>query len=600
MGDACITHPLPQTVGQTSRNPTLVQSVRYQAAPAENSIKILPSIHEVRHHIRHHEYTDRVKPYPQHGPQIHHAETSKDRTQSLAVAVRQGLSRDRIDWFTRDDIKDATRERYQFKGLEPFRQYLLQKGRSLYNLFDCDPYLRLRDGSNVDDDTSALILADYFCYLWESNLNPKTYSQALQYYWRQDSRSIAPFRSHIVGAVIGSRSAADKRNAGRRKVANATEPATTEMAFKLIHHFFNPSTMLYALTNGHPRLLDQAAATCIAVTLFLFGMLRLSNQTTQVPNKKATARAQHRADLGARVGITVNIEALADELRQDNAILVRDVVFGKMAPHDITGSSGLPTRSDIHWFCPLELLQSSQQGYNLWYTSPEDITSTDLLNRSGIRYVGILSPCTKQHAEGDRPIRLLIDTEQHPLHAHVVRMFVTWAILANFGSANDLFWSRLYSRKVNPVGPAGLRHRYPIPACVISAINKYVFSLCNKNTDNARPNSWKYGGATLLALGQTLHNNNTVTNDPTADRERARVALNHSSSSSTGHYINNIQGGLGTLPRTDDPEQQSRDDTRCTLSSTMFRQAFASSSPNQPNNSSSERSDSDTHKRRRL
>ena len=46
------------------------------------------------------------------------------------------------------------------------------------------------------------------------------------------------------------------------------------------------------------------------MTLFLFEMLRFSNQTTQVPNKKAIERAQHRAELGARIGIAVNVEAL--------------------------------------------------------------------------------------------------------------------------------------------------------------------------------------------------------------------------------------------------------------------------------------------------
>ena len=480
-------------------------------------------------------------------------------------------------------VKDSTRERYERKGLEPFMDFLLSKGNRLQDEFECDPYLRHPDGSRIDSDICALILADYFCSLHDVNINPSTYSQALQHDWRLASRSLSPFKREIVGAVIRSKTAAERRNAGRARTMNSTEPATTEMCSLAVDKFFPPELNL--LSRDKPvscKTADQAAAACMAVTLFLFSILRLSNQTTQITAAQAKRRAEYRANIQESRGLSVDLDQIERELRQDNALLEQDVIFGRI--DRLTNTNNPGWHDQIIWESPRAVARKLETTEAAWL---DDIQLILERPQFQYRFVGILSPCTKQHQMGDRPIRLLIDAEKHTMHADVLRMMLSWTLFAKHQRPDDHFWSRPYADLKR------FAERYCIPLSRIAEITKIIFVLFGKASELARSNAWKYGGATLLASGQTRNNLSAqldttppddaqAQSDP-ANRELARQALGHSSSNSTGHYINDILGGLGTLPDTSS-EQAARNTTRSALSSTLFRNAFT----RRDNNSSQE------------
>ena len=379
-------------------------------------------------------------------------------------------------------------------------------------------------------------------------------------------RSLSPFERKLVKAVISSEPPATRRDKARTRTVHATEPATTRLVQMLIQKFF-PATL--DLDDNLPRqTVDQAAAACICTLLFLFGMLRLSNQTTQVTKAQAKNRAEHHSKLAEAMGLSIDVDQLEEEIRQDNALLVRDVVFGSINRTIDEAHTGW--EEHIVWRTALDV--AANHNIALW-------VENYAVDHMHIRFVGILSPVTKQHQLGNRPLRLLIDSQKHPLHADVVRMMSHWALYVRHTRLIDLFWSRLYDNQITHPG------RYVIPMSRIDQVTKIVYKDAGKDTRTARANGWKHGGATLIALGQTLHNNpwhehsieNTIEGGlDSSSRERARITLGHSSLSSTGHYINNIQGGLGTLPRMQDPEQDGRDASRSTFSSTLFRNAYSS------------------------
>jgi hypothetical protein len=234
--------------------------------------------------------------------------------------------------------------------------------------------------------------------------------QALKHDFRTYGRNREFFDSELVRMSLKSHTRQEGRTQGRKRLSNRKEGLTGQMVRQAVRKFFPDSL---DLTVASKRAHDRAWAITVGLIMFHWPNVRCSNLACAVSKPKSIKFAALRAERCKKAKVYFDEEAAAAEFRKNHSLRAGDVTFCRLRPN-----------KGEDWYNPIE-----------WVKNP--LTRGTIPDLAGLMIVS-----AKKNQFGNRPIVQIAATADCDADAMLNARLVKCAEANEFGSLNDLFFSR--------------------------------------------------------------------------------------------------------------------------------------------------------------